>query len=130
MRTDGYLPAGRGVAQPLARERVAAMLAGRESSTALNTLDECDEMAAGSDQITHDESELLQSESLAARALDQDLADGLRRRRPGGETSSGGICASSATGRGFPGRWSGGSSRLRRQGIVARARSWSRRFCR
>jgi RNA polymerase primary sigma factor len=91
MRTDGYLPADRGaLAQPLARERVAAMLAGIESGTALNTLDESDEMAAGSDQITHDESELLQSESLAARALDRDLADGLRRRRPGGETSSGG----------------------------------------
>jgi RNA polymerase sigma factor (sigma-70 family) len=91
MRTDGYLPAERGaLTQPLGREGVAAMLAGIQSGTALNTLDECDDMAAGSDQITHDESELLQSESLAARALDQDLADGLRRRRPGGETSSGG----------------------------------------
>jgi RNA polymerase primary sigma factor len=89
VRTDGYLPAGRGApTQPLGRERVAAMLAGIESSAALNTLDEVDDMAAGSDQITHDESELLQSESLAARALDQDLADGLRRRGLAGETSS------------------------------------------
>ena len=91
MRTDGYLPAGRGApAQPLAREQVAALLADIESSTALDTLGECDEMAVRSDQITQDESELLQSESLAARALDQDLADGLRRRRLGGETSSAG----------------------------------------
>jgi RNA polymerase sigma factor (sigma-70 family) len=91
MRTDGYLPAGGGApAEPLAREQVAARLADVERGTALDRLDECDEMAAGSEQITHDESELLQSESLAARALDQDLADGLRRRRPGGETSSAG----------------------------------------
>jgi RNA polymerase primary sigma factor len=91
VRSDGYLPAGRGApTQPLGRERVAAMLAGIESSAALNTLDEFDDMAAGSDQITHDESELLQSESLAARALDQDLADGLRRRGLAGETSSAG----------------------------------------
>jgi RNA polymerase primary sigma factor len=91
MRTDGYRPAGRGApTQPLAREQVAAMLAGIDSSTALDTLDECDEMAAGSDQITHDESERLQSESRAARALDQDLAAGLRRRRLASETSSAG----------------------------------------
>jgi len=57
MRTDGYLPAGRGApTQPLGRERVATMLAGIESSAALNTLDEFDDMAAGSDQITRDES--------------------------------------------------------------------------
>jgi RNA polymerase primary sigma factor len=92
MRTDGYRPGAGGGAptQPLGRERVGAMLAGIESSTALHTLDECDEMAAGSDQITHDESDRLQSESLAARALDQDLADGLRRRRLAGETSPAG----------------------------------------
>ena len=47
-------------------------------------------MAGASDQITHDESELLQSESLTARALDQDLADELRRHRLEGETSSAG----------------------------------------
>jgi hypothetical protein len=48
VRTDGYLPAGRGApAQPLAREQVAAMLAGIESSTALGsqlgraTVDRC-----------------------------------------------------------------------------------------
>ncbi len=47
-------------------------------------------MTAGADHITHEESERLQSESLAARGLDQSLADGLRRRRLGGETSSAG----------------------------------------
>lgn len=89
MRTDGSLSAGGG-APPLAREQVAALLDAIEGGAALDTLDECDEMAAGSDQITHDESRLLQSQSLAARALDQDLADGLRGRRLGGETSSAG----------------------------------------
>lgn len=66
------------------------MLAVVENGGAPCTLDELDEMAAGSDLITHDESELLQAESREARALDQDLADGLRRRRLGGETSSAG----------------------------------------
>jgi RNA polymerase primary sigma factor len=90
MGTDGYLPAGAGAPSPaLAREQVAALLATVEGD-ALDTLNECDEMAIGADQITQEESELLQSESLAARALDQDLTDGLRRRRPGGETSSAG----------------------------------------
>ena len=89
MRTHGSFSAGGG-APPLAREQVAALLDATEGSAALDTLDECDEMAAPSDQITHDETELLQSQSLAARALDQDLADELRRRRLGGETSSAG----------------------------------------
>jgi len=89
MRTDGSFSASGG-APPLAREQVAAMLDAIEGSGALDTLAECDEMAAPSDQITHDETELLQSQSVAARALDQDLADGLRRRRLGGETSSAG----------------------------------------
>jgi len=89
MRTDGSFSAGGG-APPPAREQVAALLDATEGRAALDTLDECDEMAAPSDQITHDETELLQSQSLAARALDQDLADELRRRRLGGETSSAG----------------------------------------
>ena len=89
MRTDGHVSTGGG-APPLAREQVTAMLDAIEGSAALDTLNECDEMAARSPQITHDESELLQSESLAARALDQNLADGLRRRRLEGETSSAG----------------------------------------
>ncbi len=89
MRTDGSFSAGGG-APPLAREQVAALLDATEGRAALDTLDECDEMAAPSDQITHDEIELLQSQSLAARALDQDLADELRRRRLRGATSSAG----------------------------------------
>jgi RNA polymerase primary sigma factor len=72
----------------LGREHVAAMLAAIENGVALHTVGELDEMAAESDQITHNESELLQTESLAARALDEDLAAGLRHRRLGGETSS------------------------------------------
>jgi len=47
-----------------------------------------DEMSAEADQITHEESEGLASESRAARALDQQLARGLRHRRLGGQTSS------------------------------------------
>jgi RNA polymerase primary sigma factor len=88
MLVDRSVPAGAAPAEPLGREQVVAMLAGIEGSAALHTVDELDEMATESDQITHDESELLQTESLAARALDQDLADGLRRRGLGGETSS------------------------------------------
>jgi RNA polymerase sigma factor (sigma-70 family) len=88
MLADRSVPAGAAPAEPLGREQVAAILAGIEDSAALNTVDELDEMATESDQITHDESELLQTESLAARALDQDLADGLRRGGLGGETSS------------------------------------------
>ena len=40
------------------------MLASVQNGSALHTVDELDEMAAESDQITHDESELLQAESL------------------------------------------------------------------
>jgi RNA polymerase sigma factor (sigma-70 family) len=74
--------------ETLGAGQVAAMLASMQDGAALHTVGELDEIAAGSDQITHDESELLQSESSAARALDQDLAAGLRHRRLGGETSS------------------------------------------
>jgi DNA-directed RNA polymerase sigma subunit (sigma70/sigma32) len=70
------------------REQVAAMLAAIENAAAPDTVGELDELAAESDQITHDESELLQTESFKARALDEDLAVGLRHRRLGGETSS------------------------------------------
>src|ERR1700757_455157 len=80
--------ADRARAQPLAREQVTAMLAGIRDAAALHALDELDVMPTEADHITHDESELLQAESLAARSLDQDLADGLRHRQPGGETSS------------------------------------------
>jgi RNA polymerase primary sigma factor len=81
---------GSAPAEALGREQVAGMLAAIESGIALNTLNEFDEMAAEPDQITHDESALLQAESLAARALDEDVAAGLRHRRLGGETSAAG----------------------------------------
>jgi RNA polymerase primary sigma factor len=64
------------------------MLGGIENGAALHTLHEPDEMAAESDQITHDENEVLQAQSLAARPLDQDLAAELRHHGLGGETSS------------------------------------------
>jgi RNA polymerase primary sigma factor len=85
--------AARGGAAPegrLDRLQVAAMLVRSEPGGALDTLDEVDEMTGGSDHISRGESELLQSESRAARELDQDLADGLRHRSPEGETSSAG----------------------------------------
>jgi hypothetical protein len=81
MLADRRRPIGGSSAEPLGREQVAAMLSGIENGVALHTLQELDEMAGGTDQITHDESELLQAESLAARPLDQDLAAGLRQRR-------------------------------------------------
>ena len=74
---------------PLGRERVAATPGG-VTDDPRRTVAEADEMAPDSDQITHDESVLLQAQSLAARALDQDLANGLRHRRVGGATSSAG----------------------------------------
>jgi RNA polymerase primary sigma factor len=74
----------------LGREQVAAMLVSMQDGAALHTVGDSDEMATESDQITHDESELLQTESLAARGLDEDLAAGLRHRQLGGETSSAG----------------------------------------
>jgi len=47
-------------------------------------------MTVDIEQITHEESERLASESRAARAHDRQLASDLRRRRPSGETSSSG----------------------------------------
>jgi RNA polymerase primary sigma factor len=90
MLTETLSVAGSTPAVPLGRDQVAAMLAGMQDGAALHTVGELDEMAAESDQITHHEGELLQAESLAARALDENLATGLRHRRPGGETSSAG----------------------------------------
>ncbi|HET6864291.1 MAG TPA: sigma-70 family RNA polymerase sigma factor [Solirubrobacteraceae bacterium] len=64
------------------------MLVSIQNGSALHTLGGLDEMAAESDHITQEESELLQTQSRAARGLDEDLAAGLRHRRLGGETSS------------------------------------------
>jgi RNA polymerase sigma factor (sigma-70 family) len=88
MLANGSRPAGGAPAEPLGREQVAAMLADIGDGVALHTSDELDGMAADSDEITHDESELLQAESRAARGLDENLAAGLRHRQLGGETTS------------------------------------------
>jgi RNA polymerase sigma factor (sigma-70 family) len=87
---DRSCPAGAAPAESLGREQVAAMLASMQDGVALHTVGEFGEMAADSDQITVEESELLQAESRAARAHDEGLAAGLRHGRPGGETSSAG----------------------------------------
>ena len=47
-------------------------------------------MALDGEHISEEEGELLQSQSRAARVLDEQLADDMRRRRIGGETSSAG----------------------------------------
>src|SRR5215218_4635925 len=73
----------------LGREQIVRLLAGIDAGT-LHMVGELEEMAAETDHITHDESEGLESESRAARTLDQQLAGGLRHRRLGGETSSAG----------------------------------------
>jgi len=80
--------AGGMAAEPLGREQVAAMFADIQNGSALHTVGRLDEMGAEPDHITHDESELLEAQSLAARGLDEDLAAALRHRRLGGETSS------------------------------------------
>jgi RNA polymerase primary sigma factor len=74
----------------LVGERVRDLLSGMADGDELDSVAEFDEMGADAEQISHEESEQLQSESRAARALDQHLADGLRHRRLGGETSSAG----------------------------------------
>jgi RNA polymerase sigma factor (sigma-70 family) len=81
-------PSNGAALEPPSREQVAAMLAGIDDTLALNTLQELDEMSAESDQITHEESDLLAEQSRAARRLDEGLADDLRHRRLGGETSA------------------------------------------
>jgi RNA polymerase primary sigma factor len=90
MLSERSCSAGGTPAEPLGRELVAAMLASIQNGSALHTLNEFEEMAAEPDHITHEESELLQAQSLAARGLDEDLAAGLRGRQLGGETSSAG----------------------------------------
>src|ERR1700741_5669379 len=90
MLSDRSCSAGGTPAEPLGREQVAAMLASVQNGSALHTVVALDDMASESDHITHDESELLQAQSLAARGLDEDLAAGVRHRQLGGETSSAG----------------------------------------
>jgi RNA polymerase primary sigma factor len=74
----------------LGRERVAELLAVMEHGGAPDTHMDLEEMTTDAEHIGHGESELLQSESRAARALDQRLAGDLRHRRIGGQTSSAG----------------------------------------
>src|SRR4051794_28245758 len=74
----------------LGREQVFGLLAEIDAGGALQMVGELEQMASGTDHITHEESERLASESRAARTLDQRLAGGLRHRRLGGETSSAG----------------------------------------
>jgi RNA polymerase sigma factor (sigma-70 family) len=74
----------------ICREQVREHLTGIDGGDAIHTVAELDEMPAEAEQITHEDSELLQGESRSARALDQQLADDLRHRRLGGETSSAG----------------------------------------
>jgi hypothetical protein len=65
MLSDGSGSAGGVPVEPLGREQIAAMLAGVQDGPALHTVRESDEMAAESDQITHEEKDLLATESLA-----------------------------------------------------------------
>jgi RNA polymerase sigma factor (sigma-70 family) len=69
------------------REQLAALLADHEQRGELKTVAEL-EMSADPDHITEHESESLETESLDARALDQQLATELGRGRLGGSTSS------------------------------------------
>jgi RNA polymerase sigma factor (sigma-70 family) len=69
------------------KTHLAALLADQESGSELNTVAEL-EMSAAPDHISAHESETLATESLDARALDQQLATELRRGRLGGSTSS------------------------------------------
>jgi RNA polymerase primary sigma factor len=71
------------------RESVAALLADARQGGSLDTVAELG-MASDADHITKLESETLASESLEARALDQQLVTDLRRDRLGGPTSSAG----------------------------------------
>jgi RNA polymerase sigma factor (sigma-70 family) len=72
------------------RARVVQLLSEVDDSGARDALAVFDEMATDIEHISHEESEGLAGESRAARVLDQELADDLRRRRLGGETSSAG----------------------------------------
>ena len=73
----------------LAPARVAQLLVAVDGDSAGPTI-ELDEMVHEPDHITHEESDRLQVESRDARVLDQQLADEMRHRPLGGETSSAG----------------------------------------
>lgn len=90
MLTNQTRMADDAAAEALGREQVRAMLTGAQDRVAHPVIDDVDEMAADVDQITGDESELLQAQSRAARELDQEVATELAHGRLGGETSSAG----------------------------------------
>jgi RNA polymerase sigma factor (sigma-70 family) len=71
------------------REQVGDWLAVIDGGEALHTVPEL-EMARDDEHISDEEGWLLQSQSRAARALDEQLAEGMRHRRIAGETSSAG----------------------------------------
>jgi RNA polymerase primary sigma factor len=73
-----------------AREEVVGLLAAHDAGDALHMVEGLEEMAADTERISDEESHGLQSESRAARALDQRLAGDLRQGRLGGATSSAG----------------------------------------
>jgi len=76
---------------PLEHTALLRLLAGADGGAARDRVAELEEMDPHADHhITVDESELVQGESRAARALDQELAGELRQRRLGGQTSSAG----------------------------------------
>jgi RNA polymerase sigma factor (sigma-70 family) len=76
---------------PPAGVRVAELLAAVEDNGVPPVPSiELEEMASEPDQITREETDRLQAESQGARVLDQRLAEQLRHRRLGGETSSAG----------------------------------------
>ena len=73
----------------LAPARVAKFLVAVNANLAGPRI-EFEEMVSEPDHITREESDRLQTESRDARALDQQLAEEMRHRRLGGQTSSAG----------------------------------------
>lgn len=70
------------------REEVVALLPAHDAGDALHMVEGLEEMAADTEHISDEESRGLQSESRAARALDQRLAADLRHGQLSGATSS------------------------------------------
>jgi hypothetical protein len=112
------------------RVTLIKLLSGSDRSEASAVVTELEEMVTDIKHISDEESERLAGESRAARTLDRQLAGDLRRRRPGGETSSAGICGSSGSARDCRPRPSGSWSPQRGRVTAAPARNSSRRSCR
>jgi RNA polymerase sigma factor (sigma-70 family) len=69
---------------------VVELLSELDDGEARDTVMQLEDMAAGTDHITGDESERLATESRSARVLDQELAADLGQRRLEGQTSAAG----------------------------------------